>query len=437
MVGIVLDPTTSQRVVERVIFLLNAFYEAEKSKKGGSESTSWRGQLGGFRCALEIIVGSKATNEILELVREETRKNLGESLGDGLMAHGFPQAERTHANLGYMYQVLGNHDKALVVNRRALEQNPTSAAHYVFLIGSYILLNRFKEAQGLIEEAESKNLDSPGLHFSSYLLAFLNRDAAGMEKQVCWGTCKPGTKHAMLFLEACTNAFYGRLKAARDCSRSAVSSAERAEEKELAASYQADEALREALFGNADEGRQRAQSALGLSKDRDVKYEAALALALIGDTANAQSLNDDFVASFPEETVVQFNYVPTLNAQLALSRNDACTAIQALQAAAPYELGEVGNTAVYPVFVRGEAFLSAHQGKDAAIEFQKIIDHRGIVINEPIGVLAHLGLARGYALQGDTAKARAAYQDFLSLWKDADPDIPVLIAARAEYAKLQ
>ena len=138
---------------------------------------------------------------------------------------------------------------------------------------------------------------------------------------------------------------------------------------------------------------------------------------------------------FPEDTAVQFNYLPTIHAQLALSRNDSSKAVDALQTAAPYELGLAGG--LYPVYVRAEAYLVAHQGNEAAAEFQKILDHSGIVLNEPIGALAHLGLARAYAMQGDTAKARAAYQDFLTLWKDADPDIPVLIAAKSEYAKLK
>jgi eukaryotic-like serine/threonine-protein kinase len=180
-----------------------------------------------------------------------------------------------------------------------------------------------------------------------------------------------------------------------------------------------------------------------------VKYGAALALALAGDAARAQALADDLAKRFLEDTVVQFNYLPTLHAQLALSRNDpakssgagASKAIEALQAAAPYELGDPTEAfnfvSLYPVYVRGEAYLAGHQETGVAAEFQKILDHRGVVLNEPIGALAHLGLARAYALQGDTAKSRAAYQDFFTLWKDADPEIPILRAAKSEYAKLQ
>jgi predicted Zn-dependent protease len=246
----------------------------------------------------------------------------------------------------------------------------------------------------------------------------------------------------LLAREADTAAYFGRLREARDLSGRAVASAERAGEKEKAASYEADAALREALVGNVAAARQRAAAALGLSTGRDVKYGAALALALAGDAARAQALADDLAKRFPEDTLVQFNYLPTLRAQLALSHNDTSKAIQVLQAAAPYELGDPTEAftflSLYPVYVRGKAYLASHQESDAAgAEFQKILDHRGVVFNEPIGALAHLGLARASALKSDPVKARAAYKDFLTLWKDADPDIPILKEANAEDAKLQ
>jgi hypothetical protein len=263
-----------------------------------------------------------------------------------------------------------------------------------------------------------------------------------MAQQVTWAAGKSGVEDVLLAREADTAAYSGQLAKARDFSRQAVASAERAAEKEKAASYEVDAALREALFGNAAAGRQRAAAALGLSTGRDVKYGAALALAMAGDAARAQALAEDLAKRFPEDTLVQFNYLPTLHAQLALSRNDASKAVEALQAAAPYELGDPTEAftflSLYPVYVRGEAYLARHQETGAsAAEFQKILDHRGVVFNEPIGALAHLGSARVHASRGDTAKARAAYQDFLALWKDADPDIPILKQAKAEYAKLQ
>jgi predicted Zn-dependent protease len=212
--------------------------------------------------------------------------------------------------------------------------------------------------------------------------------------------------------------------------------------KEKAAGIEAQAALREALFGNPIEAQHRAVAALGLSTGRDVQFGAGLALAFIGDAARARALADDLGRRFREDTIVRFNYLPTLRAQLALSRKDPSKSIEALQAASPYELGSPSTgfaPSLYPVYVRGQAYLAGRQeeGGQAAVEFQKILDHRGLVGNDPLGALAHLGLARAYALHGDPAKARAAYQDFLTLWKDADPDIPILKEAKAEYAKLQ
>ena len=244
----------------------------------------------------------------------------------------------------------------------------------------------------------------------------------------------------MLALEASTNAFFGRLKTSSDFMRRAVESAERSDEKEAAAMYEAYGALWEAMLGNARESRQRAESALRLSTGRNVQYRAALALAFAGDTVRAKTLADDLDMRFPEDTWVQFNFLPSINAKLALSRKNAAKAIEILQHATPYELadvGDIGGGSFYPIYVRGEAYLAAHQGGQAATEFQKILDHRVILRNSPLGALTRLQLARAYAMQGDTAKAEAAYRDFFNLWKDADPDIPIYKQAKAEYAKLQ
>ena len=269
----------------------------------------------------------------------------------------------------------------------------------------------------------------------------MQNDAAGTAQQVARSAGKPGVEDELLGLEADTAAYSGRLRGAREFSRRAVDSAERAGTKEAAAMYSALSGLREALFGNAEEARRRASLAMGRSTGRDVQYGAALGFAFAGDDARVQALTVDLDKSFPEDTIVQFNYLPTLRAKLALSKGNASAAIESLRAAAPDELGQstssfYGWTALYPVFVRGEAYLAAHLGNEAAGEFQKMLDHRGAVLNDPIGALAHLGLARAYLLQGDTAKAKAAYQDFLTLWKDADPDIPILKQAKTESAKL-
>jgi tetratricopeptide (TPR) repeat protein/predicted Ser/Thr protein kinase len=357
-----------------------------------------------------------------------------------LWAQTYPRDVVPAGNLNVIYDYLGQYDKALAQSRESYRLVPDGLS-YSNLVNAYLFLNRLEEARTTAEEAQAKNLDSPYLRINLYALAFLQNDAAGMAQQVAWAAGKSGVEDALLEGEADTAAYSGRLAKARGFSRQAVASAERAEEKETAAGYEADAAAREALFGNEAEARQRVAAVLALSTGRDVKYGAALALALAGDAHRAQALADDLGKRFPEDTIVQFNYRPTIHAQFALDRNDTSRAIEALQAATPYELGLPGTGSftpgLYPVYVRGDAYLAGHQGIEAAAEFQKILGNRGVVQNESIGVLSHLGLARAYAMQGDTAKAKAAYQDFLTLWKDADPDIPVLIAAKAEYAKLK
>ena len=309
-----------------------------------------------------------------------------------------------------------------------------SSMEYNNVVLAYIRLNRLEEARATAEEAKAKKLD---VSDSLYLLAFLQNDAAGMSRQVAFNAGKPGVEDNFLGYEADTAAYYGQLRKAREFSTRAAASAERADEHETAASYEVEAALREALFGNTTEVRYRIDSALRLSVGRDEQYGVALAQALTGDSVRAQAGADELGKMFPEDTLVRYNYLPTLNAQLALTQKDPSKAIETLQNAAPYELGGVGSLSLYPIYLRGEAYLASHQGSQAAAEFQKILDHRGIVMNSPIGALAHLQIGRAYAMQGDTAKAKAAYQDFLTLWKDADPDIPIFIAAKAEYAKLQ
>jgi hypothetical protein len=227
---------------------------------------------------------------------------------------------------------------------------------------------------------------------------------------------------------------------ARVLTRRALESALREDEKEAAATYEAEAAVREALVGNTSLMSKHAQAALALSKGRDVEALLAIALELAGDSAYATRLADDLEKRFPEDTIVQSNYLPTIHAAASLRVSDADKAIGALAAAAPYELGSIVETlnfVLYPVYLRGEAYLAAKQGTAAAAEFQKILDHPGVVRSEPIGALARLQLGRAYALSGDNTKARVAYKDFLTLWKDADPDIPILKQAKAEYAKLQ
>jgi serine/threonine protein kinase/tetratricopeptide (TPR) repeat protein len=364
-----------------------------------------------------------------------------------LWAQTYPRDVTPQNNLGLIYSNLGQYDKALAEAHEAVRLDPNGLT-YANVVISYLSLNRQEEARATAQEAQEKKLDSPYLRVVLYQLAFLQNDVAGMALQVAWASGKPGVEDTLLSSEADTAAYFGRLGKARDLSRRAVAAASSAEEKETAASYEADGALREALFGNAVEARQRATAALGLSTGREVQCGAALALALAGDGSRTLALVDALGKQFPEDTIVQFNYLPTLRAKLALSRNDATTsgansskAIEALQTATSYELGTPGSGAftpvLFPVYMRGEAYLAAQNGTAAAGEFQKILDHRGVVGNAAIGAFAHLGLARAYAMQGNKDKARTKYQDFLTLWKDADPDIPILKQAKAEYAKLQ
>jgi tetratricopeptide (TPR) repeat protein len=329
---------------------------------------------------------------------------------------------------------LGQDDNELIESREELRLNPTGEG-YADLLESYLKLNRLTEAQSTFEEAEAKKFDSVSIRYFEYLVRFLQNDAAGMSEQVAWGTAKPGVEDVFLGLEAKTAAYSGRLGRARDLSRQAVISGKRAEEPERAADGEADAALREALFGNVAEAHERTRYALELSNSWYVQSLAAMALAFAGDAKRARTLADDLASRFPNHTIVQSYYAPSIRAELALSHDDPAGAIEMLQAAVPYELSDAG--ALYPAYVRGEAYLAARKGKEAAAEFQKILDHPGIVVNSPIGALAHLGLGRAYALSGDTTKAKSGYQDFLALWKDADQDLPILISAKREYAALR
>jgi hypothetical protein len=241
----------------------------------------------------------------------------------------------------------------------------------------------------------------------------------------------------MFFLESDTAAYGGEFAKARKLTQRAVDSAQRADEKEAAAAYNAQAAVREALVGNIALAKQDAQAALAPANGRDEEAISAIALGLAGDSAQAARLAGDLRKHFAEDTIVKFRYLPMIQAAVELRGGDAGKAVEALTAAAPYELGTNTRLPLCPIYLRGAAYLAARQGAAAAGEFQKILDHSGVVINEVIGALAHLGLGRAYALAGDNAKAKTAYQDFFALWKNADPDIPILQQAKAEYAKLK
>jgi tetratricopeptide (TPR) repeat protein len=349
----------------------------------------------------------------------------------------YPRDDIPHVILSGLYLVVAQYDRSLADAREALRINPSSGNNYENLGFSYFFLDRLEEAQHTIDEAWAKKLDTPFLHLLEYNLAFLNNDSGAMEQQTAWAAGKRGIEDVFLSSQADTAAYTGQLRKADELSRRAVSSAQHAGEKETAEAYETAAALRKALFGYPADARERASAVLKLSKGLDVEYQATLALALTGDATRVQALITDLSKQFPEDTIVQFKKIPTLNAQLALNRGEPLKAIDALQSATQYELGIMGTgTGLYPIYVRGQAYLATREGSKAAGEFQKIVNHRTIGLN-PLGALAHLGLARAFVLQGDTAKAKQAYQDFLTIWKDADSDIPVLKGAKAQYASLQ
>jgi DNA-binding winged helix-turn-helix (wHTH) protein/tetratricopeptide (TPR) repeat protein len=342
---------------------------------------------------------------------------------------------------GMIDPVFGKYEKSVEEGKKAVELDPDLSFSYFNLAGSYILLGRLDDAENVLRLAAQHKLrisDSA----ESYDIAFLRGNAAEMKREDARGNAESEPDSGILVREAFAMAYSGHLQQARELSQRAVEDAHRSGQQERAAGFEAGSAVREALFANADRARHSAAAALADSKDREVEYGAAFALALAGDSSQAQALTDDLEKRFPEDTCVRFDYLPELRALLALNRGDPAKAIEQLQVAAPYELGVprssfhafFGN--LYPIYVRGEAYLALHQGLQAAAEFQKILDHPGIVLSDPVGALARLQLGRAYAMAGDTTKAKAAYQNFLTLWKDADPDIPVLQQAKAEYARL-
>jgi eukaryotic-like serine/threonine-protein kinase len=358
-----------------------------------------------------------------------------------LWAHTYPRDQVPPNNLAIIYANLGQYDKSISAGTVAKQVDP-SGFSYGVLVGSYILANRLVEAQSVADEAIKKSFDFSDLRIHLYFLAFLQNNATGMAQQVAYGAGKLGVEDNLLADEADTAAYSGHLGKARDFSRRAVFSADHADQKEAAGYYAAVAALREALFGNAIEARKQVASALRLSSGRDTQFAAAMSLVRAGQIGAAQKIEKYLAEHFPEDTIVQSNNLPVIRAQLALAHQNTSVAIATLEPTALYELGTlnsyvtVSGLSLYAVYVRGEAYLAARRGSDASAEFQKILDHRSVVLNEPIGALAHLGLARAYAMSGENAKARTAYQDFLALWKDADPDIPILVTAKAEYAKL-
>jgi eukaryotic-like serine/threonine-protein kinase len=359
-------------------------------------------------------------------------------------ARTYPRDALPHSFLsGYAYKAAGQYEKAAAEARRAIELDPDFAIGYYGLAVNQAYQDRLEDAENTLRRAYGRGLETDEFIMLDYDIAFLKGDSAGMEREAARARERSGGETWISNHEAFALAYSGHLQQARSMSRRAVDHAHQASQWERASLWEAGAAVREALFGNASEARMRASAALGLPDDREAEYGAAFALATSGDASRARELADDMERRFPEDTAIRFSYLPVLRASLTLNHGDASKAVELLQAAVPHELGAPRSSvhalfgALYPVYLRGEAYLAESRGAEAAAEFQKILDHRGIVVSDPIGALARLQLGRAFALSRDKTKAKTAYQDFLTLWKDADPDIPILKQAKAEYAKLQ
>jgi tetratricopeptide (TPR) repeat protein len=354
--------------------------------------------------------------------------------------------------LGIVYAEQGQYEKAAEITHQWLRIAPDDISSYEHVAHYALALRRLDETQQMIHEAQARKLDNYGLHKTIYALALLRSDSAAMAEQQQWFADKPEFENWGLALESDAEAYGGHLGKARELTKRAVDSAIRANGTENGAIWRANAALEQAAYGNAAEARQSAIDALKLAPtSQGVNAEAALAFAMAGDTARSESLAQDLGKRFPLNTQMQSVWLPAIRAQLALDKKNPASALNAPQAASSIELGEIqfvnNVSCLYHVYIRGEAYMAAGQGSAAAAEFQKILDHSGIVWNCWTGALAHLGVARANALQSRTSqgadadaarvRALAAYKDFLTLWKDADPDIPILKQAKAEYAKLQ
>ncbi len=364
----------------------------------------------------------------------------------------YPRDGPPYDSLGGVYAQQGQYEKAAAITRQSLAIAPGYVFSYSNLANYVLALQRFDEARPIIQGALARQSDDKVAHNALYALAFLGADSTAMAEQQQWFGSEPEYENVGLALASDTAAYAGHLHKARELTKQSVGSAIRVGDKESGAIWQENAALREAAYGNAAEARASAAAALKLAPgSQGAEAEAALAFAMAGDPARAESLAEDLEKRYPLDTQTQSLWLPAIEAQLELDRRNPTFALNALQAASSIELGQImfliNTSCLYPVYVRGEAYLGAGQGSAAAAEFQKILDHSGIVWNCWTGALAHLGVARANALQARTSqgadadlartRALAAYKDFLTLWKDADPDIPVLRQARAEYAKLQ
>jgi serine/threonine protein kinase/tetratricopeptide (TPR) repeat protein len=355
-----------------------------------------------------------------------------------LWAQTYSRDASPHFFLSINYSLMGLHEKALAENLAGIRVNPSAGVEYGNLMLNYLNLNRLDEAKAVYQQALARNLDAPFFHFQRYCIAFLEGDSQEMNRQFVWAAGK-SEEDSLVSAQSDMEAFYGHLTKARQLSERAAAIAQRGGQKETAAGCLMNAALREVELGNFAQARLQSGSALALASSQDLQMQVALVSGRAGDSVRVRKMADDIAKQFPLNTMLNRYWVPTLRAVAEINNNNPTKAIELLEEVAPYELGEPPplSGTLYPVYIRGQAYLLLHQGNQSAAEFQKFIDHRGVVVSSTLASLARLGLARAYALQGDIGKARTEYHNFLTLWKDADPDIPILKQAKAEYAKLR
>jgi DNA-binding winged helix-turn-helix (wHTH) protein/Tfp pilus assembly protein PilF len=360
-----------------------------------------------------------------------------------LWSQTYPRDPIPHAFLsGDVYPTMGNYERATEEANQVIALDPDFVVGYWNLAYAYEYLGQLGEAENTVRRAAERKLEIPDFLVQRYDIAFLKGDKTAMQQAVVSAGVKSGAEDWISDHEALVLAYAGQLRQSRAMSQRAEELAEQANQLEEAALFEAGAALREAFFGNASVARERATAALGLSKNKDVQYGAAFSFALAGDSSRAEMLAKDLEKRFPEDISVRFSYIPSIRALLALNRREPAKAVELLEVSVPYELGAPHSSmhgffgAMYPLYVRGMAYLAAQQGREAAAEFQKILDHPGIVVSDPIGALARLQLGRSYLVSGDRTRAKSAYRDFLNLWKDADREIPIFKQAKSEYTSL-
>lgn len=352
----------------------------------------------------------------------------------------YPRDNAPLLSLSVIYAMLGEPQKRQDAVQQSMRLDRASSSGYANLANSYIELNRLDEAKATIKEAQGHGFDSPNLHRSLYVVAFLENDSAAMQRESNALMSKGPYAATALYLQSETAAYGGKMSQAREAATHAIDELKRNNRADQVPSVLVQMALREALMGNLPLAKRQAADAIQLGCTKGCEAVAAIVFAMTGDSAKAQAMGDSLSSRFPRSTPMQYFYLPMLRSSIAIANGDRTRAVQAIAAAAPYELGyppALNYLRVYPVYFRGQAALAAHDSAQATAAFQKVLDNPGLVWNEPIGALAHLGLGRAYVMAGDNNKARTAYQDFFVHWRNADPDVPILKQAKVEYAKLQ